>query len=192
MVRSNLLVIGGVIISEVEDIFDGRDGLVKFQLRNESATGKSYDFTVNIQKQLMEEFTEGSIVEIKGELREYGAKDKGNRAPRKISFISAEEIYTPEVGLGYVNNLRITGSLIKDPITRTSYSNLDDHVCDFTLKVLTRNNMFSYIKCSAWEKHYDKASQLKEGNVVTVAGKVSSRVNKFKENTCTLMVHSID
>lgn len=194
----NRLVIGGSIITDLSKIGEGKHGVTQFTLRNENNAGRYYEFLVSAQRSLLDGYMVGSLVEVSGELREYYMRVKSivdgvsTEVPKIVSYINAEDIYSPVVGTEFVNDFVIKGDVIRVRNPRTSYANTNENVCDFTVKVLASNNRFSYIQCSAWKEHCEKARSLIIGETIDVRGRLSCRFNKFGERTTTLMVHGLD
>ena len=154
----------------------------------ERSSGYRDEIRLQISERLLRtaDVSEGSMVEVRGQVRTYNEDVDGRSKLNIIVFVreinnvgdhgqdrqggEEESAYDEFV---YENEIYLDGHICKEPVRRTSP--LGREICDIMLAVNRMYNKSDYVPCIAWGRNAAYAGTLEVGDRLTIYGRIQSR-----------------
>lgn len=175
LLENNSVSIVGRIIEECKfshEVYG--EGFYVFKISSERLSDNEDVLPITVSERLIdkEQLTEGSIVDINGQLRSYNNySDKKNKL---VLTIFARDIEILDVlGEKNPNQIILNGFICKPPIYRKTPFGRE--IADLLIAVNRAYNKSDYIPCIAWGRNARYTVNLKVGDNIKIWGRIQSR-----------------
>ncbi len=126
----------------------------------------------------IEEITEGTRVEIIGQMRSYNSYSEEQQKNKLILMVFVKDIKLENEEVEEVNDIELNGFICKPPMYRRTPFGRE--ICDILVAVNRNYNKSDYIPCICWGRNARYAEGLEVGSNIKLNGRIQSRTYQKK------------